>query len=1075
MSFVHLHVHTEYSLLDGMARANDLVKRAKELNMPAVAITDHGALYGAFKFFIKAKDAGIKPIIGVETYKTKNSRHDKQSNVDRDQYHLVLLAKNLEGYQNLLKIVSIAHLEGFYYKPRIDFEVLEKHHEGIIALSGCMNGEISSLILNNQYKQSEKILEKYLSIFGEDFYIELQRHPNIDRLELLNKELVKLSRKYGVPLVATNDVHYMNSEDAYAQEILLCIQTQRVILEKNRPLSMIDVPDFYFKTPEEMQVQFADLPEAIENTVKIAEKCNVEIPHGSLILPQFPLELGRNPEEYLRELVQKKKSRVQNFPQEEVDKRLEYELGIITGKRYENYFLIVQDFVNWAKEQEIAVGPGRGSAAGSLVSYVLEITDINPLEYSLPFERFLNPERPSPPDIDIDFADIRRDEVLAYVRRKYGDDRVAQIITFGTMESRMAVRDVARALGHSYSQGDRIAKMIPPPKQGFHLTLAKAIEETPPLKLAYNSEPETRKILEIALKLEGLPRHSSVHAAGVVIADKPLTEYVPLQRDNKEGRIITQYDMYSLDLNSVPEKALGLMKMDLLGLRNLTILEQAVKYVHETTGKRINIHEIPMDDKKSYELVGRGETIGIFQLESAGMKRLSKDILPTKISDIVAMVALYRPGPMDLIPTFIESKNNSKKIRYLHNDLKPILEETYGVPVYQEQVMAIAHDLAGYTMGEADNLRRAMGKKKKELMRKEKEKFMKGAVTKGYTKSLSESVFNFIEKFASYGFNKPHAASYALIAYWTAYMKANYPVEFMTALLSAELQGMAGPMREQKMAQAIEECRRMNITVFPPDINKSHFSFSIEGNSIRFGLSAIKNVGQAAIESILEAREQGVFNGFSDFLFRVDLRRVNKKTIESLIKTGGFEHFANRATLLSNYPTLVKEIADKKTDEEKGQFALFGGDDSQKTLKDNLHQVPELDEDELCNMEKEVIGFLISKNPLAQFKNILDAKVNKKIGELQQSDTNKTYILGGIISGKKLLKTKKDNAEMAFINLFDETGSVEVILFPRIFEKFKDIIAINNAVLIKGKITDRDGRISVILDNAVKLNGLMLK
>lgn len=1038
--------------------------------MPAVAITDHGALYGAFKFFIAAKEIGVKPIIGVEVYKAKNSRHDKQTGENRDQYHLVLLAKNLEGYKNLLKIVSIAHLEGYYYKPRVDFELLEKYKNGIIALSGCMNGEVPSLLLENQQKTAEKLLEKYLSLFGSDFYLEIQRHPNIDRLEQLNKSLVALSRRYGVPLVATNDVHYLSPGDAYAQEILLCIQTQRAIFEKNRPLSMIDVPDFYFKSPEEMKGQFLDLPDAIENTLKIAKQCNVEIPYGKLILPQFPLMEGETPKQYLRDLVYSRISRVSNYPQDEVKERIDYELGIISQKGYDNYFLIVQDFVNWAKDQDIAVGPGRGSAAGSLVSYILGITDINPLEYSLPFERFLNPERPSPPDIDIDFADIRRDEVLQYVRDKFGEEKVAQIITFGTMESRSAIRDVVRALGMSYAQGDRIAKMVPPPKQGFHLSLAKAIEETPALKLAYNSEAETKKVLDVAMKLEGIPRHSSVHAAGVVIADRDLTEYVPLQREVKEGKIITQFDMYSLDLN-IDERALGLMKMDFLGLRNLTILEEAVKYAERTTGKKINIHEIPMDDKKAYELIGRGETIGVFQLESGGMRRLAKDIEPNKISDIVAMVALYRPGPMDLIPSFIEAKRNTKKIRYLHKDLKPILEETYGVPVYQEQVMAIAHDFAGYTMGEADNLRRAMGKKKKELMQKEKQKFIRGAVEKGYSKSISEQIFNFIEKFASYGFNKPHSACYGLIAYWTAYMKANVPVEFMTALLTAELQGVAGPQREQKMAQAIEECKRMEITIYPPDINKSIHDFSIEGRGIRFGLSAIKNVGQAAIESILEAREKKTFTSFTDFLTRVDLRRVNKKTIESLVKAGAFDQFANRATLLSNYPTLVKEVGDKKVDDEKGQFALFATQESDTDIKDSLNIVPEFTEDELCNMEREVIGFLISKNPFTQYKTILDAKVTKKIGDLQHDDANKIYILGGVISGKKTIKTKKDNAEMAFVNIFDETGTIEVIMFPKTYAKLKNVIAINNVVLMKGRITDREGRMSLILENAANLNG----
>jgi len=1068
MSFVHLHVHTEYSLLDGMCRINDLIQKAKDYNMPAVAITDHGSLYGAFKFWSKAKSLGIKPIIGVEAYKAKRSRLDKQPAVERDQYHLVLLAKDLTGYKNLLKLTSIAHIEGLYYKPRIDFEILKKYHEGLIALSGCLNGEIASLISDNQIKEAEKCLEQYLDIFGRDFYIEIQRHPQIEDLPKINNELVKLSRKYGVPLVATNDVHYLNADDAYAQEILLCIQTQRAIFEKNRPLSMIDVSDYYFKSVEEMKGAFLDLPEAIDNTLQIAENCNLEIPHGKLILPQYNVPKGYTAKQYLRKLTYDNKERVKNFPEEVVKKRLDYELEIISQKGYDNYFLFVYDFVNWAKKQKIAVGPGRGSAAGSLVSYVLNITDINPLEHNLPFERFLNPERPSPPDIDLDFADLRRDEVLQYMRSQYGEDKVAQVITFGTLESRMAVRDVARALGMSYSQGDRIAKMIPPPRQGFHQKLKTSIELSPMLKMAYNTEPDVKKVIDIAEKVEGLPRHASVHAAAVVIADKPLTEYVPLQKETKEGRIITQYDMYSLDLNVSPD-AIGLVKMDILGLRNLTILENAICYVKENKNIDINIYDLPKDDKKTFSLIGNGETIGVFQLESPGMRRLAKELKPSKISDITAMVSLYRPGPMDLIPAFIDGKKNPKKIKYLHPDLKPVFEETYGVLVYQEQVLEIAHRLAGYSLGEADILRRAMGKKKKEIMAKEKKKFIEGTTKKGYTKKLAENIFKFIEKFAAYGFNKSHAASYALIAYWTAYMKANYPVEFMTALLSAELQGVAGPMREIKMAQAFEECRRMNITVLPPDINKSEFSFSIEEGTIRFGLSAIKNVGQAAIESILEARKEKPFFGFKDFLYRVDLRKVNKKTVESLIKAGAFSHFGNKATLLTVYPAVVKEITDLKKDYEKGQFGLFNQNVVSDNLKDNFKLVEEFSEEELYSMEREVIGFLIGKNPLLKFSDIIKKRANKKIGDIGDNDVTNSLIIAGIISGKKILKTKKNNSEMCFLNLFDETGSIEIVVFPKTFAKLKDILQINKALLLKGKVNDREGRLSIILDNAVDL------
>jgi len=1073
MSFVHLHLHTGYSLLDGMCRIEDVIEKAKSFNMPAVAITDHGSLYGAFKFYVKAVESGIKPIVGVEVYQAKNSRLDKENNSDPEYYHLTLLAKNLVGYKNLLKLVTEANLTGFYYKPRIDFELLEKYHQGLIVLSGCLNGKIPSLIKESQIDQAKKNLERYLKIFKDDFYLEIQRHPKSLELDNVNNQLIKLSRSYGVPLVATNDVHYLDEEDAYAQEILLCIQTQRTIIEKNRPMSMIDIPDYYFKSPSEMKGLFLDLPEAIENTLKIAEKCSLEIPMGKWILPDFKTPNDESVENFLKKLVEERRVRVGSYDQKIVDNRIDYELKIITSKGYATYFLIVQDFVNWSKKQGIAVGPGRGSVAGSLVAYILGITDINPLDYNLPFERFLNPERPTPPDIDIDFADTRRDEVLGYVTNKYGEDKVAQIITFGSMEARLAVRDVARALGLSYSQGDRIAKMIPFGKQGFSMTIAAALEESAQLKFAYQTEPEVKKVLDIARRLEGLPRHASVHAAGVVISDKPMIEYVPLQRDSKEGKIITQYDMYCLDLNAVSnQKAVGLLKVDFLGLRNLTIIEEALKYVKKITGKKIDIHTVPLDDKKTYDLISQGNNVGVFQLESGGMRRLAKDLQPTKMSDITAMVALYRPGPMDLIPLFLEGKKNAKKIKYLHPDLKPILEETYGVLVYQEQVMEIAHSLAGYSMSQADNLRMAMGKKKKDLMKKEKEKFFKGCLAKGYKKSLVESIWNFMEKFAAYGFNKPHSASYALIAYWTAYIKANYPVEFMTALLSAELQGVAGPQREIKMSQAIEECRRMEIEVLPPDINRSEFNFTIEGGSIRFGLSAIKNVGQAAIEAILEARKTGPFSSFHDFLSRTDLRRVNKKTVESLIKAGAFSKFGNKATLLLHYPSLVLEVQSFKNKVEKGQFDLFEDISATKVREDNFKLIPEFSEEELFNMEREVIGFLIGKNPLNKFSSIIDKKVTKKIGDITVDDSDKPVILAGIVSGKKALKTRKDNHEMAVIQVFDETGNIEVAVFPKLYAKLKSILMINKIIMFKGKVNDRDGRLGVIMENAVDLEAI---
>ncbi len=1071
MSFVHLHVHTEFSLLDGMCRVTKLIDKAKEQGMTSIALTDHGSMYGAFKFFIAAKNAGIKPIIGCELYKANGDRRSKPENGERANYHLLTLVKNLKGYQNLLELVTKANLEGFYYKPRVDWELLEKHSEGLIVTTSCLAGEIPQLILKDNIAKAEETLKIYHKLFKDDFYIELQRHPGVDELDKVNDVLIKFSRKYGIPLIATNDVHYLEKEDAYAQEILLCIQTQRAIFEKNRPLSMIDVPDYYFKTEEEMRTLFHDYPEAIDNTVKLSEKCNLEIPYGKLILPNIDLPAGHTNESYLREVVYQQSNRVKGFTSEDVSKRLDYELEIINNKGYAPYFLFVQDIVNWAKNSGIAVGPGRGSAAGSLVSYVLKITDINPLEYNLPFERFLNPERPTPPDIDIDFSDKRRDEVIRYIAEKYGAENVAQVITFGTMEAKMAVRDVARALGYSYAQGDRVSKMIPTGKQGKKVSISQALEESPPLKQAYLAEEDVKKIIDIAKKVESLPRHYSVHASAVVIGDKPLTNYVPLQRDNKDNGIITQYDMYSLDLNAVQDdQAVGLIKADILGLRNLSILEEAIEYVKIFTGNTIDIHEVPLDDKLTYDLMGRGETIGVFQLESGGMRRLAKEIKPSRLSDITAMVALYRPGPMDLIPTFIRGKKDEKTVKYLHKDLKPLLAETYGILVYQEQVMDMAVKLAGFSMSQADLLRMAVGKKKIKLMEKGRKDFIAGMVHKGYTAKLAEQIFGFIEKFASYGFNKSHAASYALIAYWTAYMKANHPVEFMTALMTAELQGVAGPLREVKMTQALEEAKRMHIEILPPDINKSLLKFSIEGRSIRFGLSAIKNVGSAAIESIISERDKAQeFKCFKDFLHKVDLRKVNKKTIESLIKSGAFAKFANKATLLTNYPTAALEISKIKNQKDSGQFNLFDTASTSFT-SDNFKTIDECPEEELIAFEKEVIGFLINRNSLTKHQIVIDKKVTKKIIDIEHADIDKTHILAGSISSIKVVKTKKNNEDMAFIQINDDTGTIEVIAFPKTYQRIKSMCVINTVLLFKGKIAEREGEFSIILEKAVNLD-----
>jgi DNA polymerase-3 subunit alpha len=1068
MAFTHLHVHSEYSLLDGLAKLDNLLDRAKELGMTSIALTDHGAMYGAFQFYMKAKERGIKPIIGVEAYKSKGSRNDK-SEQDRDRHHQLLLAKNYTGYKNLLKLVTKANLEGFYYKPRVDFELLEQYSEGVIATTTCLNGEIPSLLANDQFQEAEEILKKYISIFKDNFYVELQRIPGVDILEKVNKDLIKLARKYGLSLIATNDVHYLLKEDAYAHEVLLCIQTLHTIYEADRPMTMLDTPEFYLKSEAEMRDLFRDIPEAIDNTQKIADMCEIEIPHGKIITPIFDTPAGVTAEEFLHNLI------YERFPVKfkeltpEIKERIEYEFEIIKKKGYITYFLVVQDFINWAKQHGIAVGPGRGSGAGSLVAYILNITAINPLDYNLPFERFLNPDRPSPPDFDVDFADTRRDEVLAYVTEKYGSEKVAQIITFGRMEARLAVRDVARALGLSYSQGDRLAKMIPQGKQGFPMHIDRAIEENPTLKMAYQTEEETKRVIDVAKKLEGVARHSSVHAAGVIISDKDLSEYVPLQRESKGDRIITQYDMYSLDLNAASDnKAVGLMKYDFLGLRNLTILENAIAEVKITRGETVNLDTISLKDKKTFELIASGHTVGVFQLESQGMRKLAKDLKADKIEDISAMVALYRPGPMDLIPTFLEGKKHPTKIKYLHPDLKKVLGETYGILVYQEQVMDIAHMLAGYTKSQADILRMAVGKKKKYLMKKEHEKFLEGMSKNGYTKTVAEKLFGFIEKFAGYGFNKSHSACYALIAYWTAYMKANYTEEFMSALLTAELQGSAGSIREVKMIQAIDDCRALNIEVLPPNINKSNAEFKIEKGCIRFGLSAIKNVGSAAIDSIISGRKDSDFKGLKDFLMRVDLRKVNKKTVESLIKAGAFDAFGDRGQLANYYPKVVEEVGRSKTEFTEGQFGLFTVHTDAPV--DELPEIPKATNIELIEMEKEVLGFAINKNPLEQYEAIINKKTNKKIGEITVDDIDQSYIIAGSVSRIKKVTTKKNNSEMAFVTIFDETGSIEIIVFPKLYKTTQAMWTANTPVLLKGKVDEKEDSLYIIADNAVDLN-----
>ena len=802
--FVHLHNHSEFSLLDGLSKIDPMVKRAKDLGMKAIAITDHGNMYGTIKFYTKCLEEGIKPIIGCEIYLSRRSRHDKEAGVDTDSNHLILLAKNNTGYKNLMKIISISNLEGYYYRPRTDMELLKEYHEGLICLSACLNGYVSEPLMQNQEETAKKRAQALSEIFGKDnFYLEIQKHLNVKGQDELNEKLIALSKKLGIPLVATNDNHYIRDSDAQAQEILLCIQTQTTIDTKDRKLTMIDSPDFYVKSQEEMKGLFIQIPEAIQNTVKIAEMCNVDITLGKWIMPIFDVPDNKTAADYIKEKVEiGLKKRYENVT-DEIRKRSEYELSVILKKGYETYILIVADFVEWAKSHGITVGPGRGSNAGSIVSYALEISDVDPLYFKLPFERFLNPMRPSPPDIDLDFADNRRDEVIEYVTQKYGRDKVAQIITFGTMEARGSVRDTGRALGMPYSGPDRIAKMIPMGWQGHAMTIDLALEQSQELNIAYQTESETKKLLDLAKKLEGVARHASMHAAGVVIADKPLTEYTPLQKETNGEKIITQYDMYT-----VGEDGVGLLKIDFLGLRNLTIIQEALRFIKVNQGKTVDLSTVPFDDKKTYELLSSGETTGIFQLESSGMRRYIKDLKPTTIFDLQAMVALYRPGPMANIPEFVRRKHNPSLIKYPDPRLKEILKESYGVITFQDDVLLTAIEIAGYSWLEADKLRKAIGKKIQSEMKKQHDKFVSGCIEHGMKKEKAESIWILFEPFAGYGFNKAHAAGYATIAFRTAYLKAHFPVEFMTALLTAESRGTTGPVKNEKIAQAVSECMR---------------------------------------------------------------------------------------------------------------------------------------------------------------------------------------------------------------------------------------------------------------------------
>ena len=1046
MKFTHLHTHSHYSLLDGLAKIDDLVARAGELGMDSLALTDHGVMYGAVEFYQKAKAKNIKPIIGMEAYVAINSRHDKNPAVDNKRYHLLLLAKNETGYKNLIKLTTLAHLEGFYYKPRVDKEILKKYSEGIIASSACMAGEIPRMILAGKLDKAEKAINEFQEIFGKDnFYLELQDHSSLEGQDEINEALIKLSKKTGALLIAANDIHYINKEDDKAQDILLCIQMNRTVNEKDR-LSMVG-EDYSMKSPETMIEHFKHIPEAIDNTQKIVSECNVELELGKILLPHFDVPNDLSSSDYLKKLCLNGIAKRYGKTNEAIEKRLKFELDTINQMGFSSYFLIVQDFVNWAKSQNIVVGPGRGSAAGSIVSYLIGVTDVDPLKYNLLFERFLNPDRISMPDIDLDFADHRRDEVLKYVSQKYGDDHVAQIITFGTMAARAAVRDTGRALGLPYSFCDKVSKAIP-----MFTKLSEALENVQEFKDLYNGDPAVKNLVENALKLEGVARHSSTHACGVVISKEKLENYTPCQYPPQDtSAIVTQYEMHNIE-------DLGLLKMDFLGLKNLTIIENALKIISKTKGDKIELEKIPFDDEKSLKLFQEGKTTGVFQFESSGMKRYLKKLKPTDFEDVVAMVALYRPGPLNsgMVDEFIDRKHGKKRISYKHPIMENALKNTYGVIVYQEQVMQLSKDMAGFTGGQADTLRKAMGKKIAELMAKMKKEFIEGCLKNKISEKIAKETFTDMEKFAEYGFNRSHAVCYALIGYQTAYLKAHYPAEFMAALLTADRENI------DRIAIEVDECRQMGIEVLPPDVNMSFVDFGVVNENgkdeIRFGLAAIKNVGRNIVEIIVEERKaNGKFSGIEDFVLRVESRDLNKKSVESLIKAGALDSFGERNELLTNVEKILVFAKERQKAKSNGQFSLFESSDSadDSINKLQLIAVEPIDKTEKMAWEKELLGLYVSDHPLKEYSVFL-RNTSKIISEITNDDVNQIITVGGIITKIQKIITRAGKS-MIFANLEDLTGKIEVLVFPKLLESNSEIWEEGNIVCVKGKVSDKDG------------------
>jgi len=1068
--FTHLHVHSHYSLLDGLGKIKPMLQQAKELGMDSLALTDHGAMYGAIDFLQAAEEVGMRPILGVEAYLAPLGHTQKRGKIDANPCHITLLAQNKAGYHNLIKLTTAAHLQGYYYKPRIDYDLLAAHSEGLIILSGCLNSALSRAIVEGQREKAEKILTWHLDVFGrERFYLEVQHHPTLTEQTKVNEALFRYSKTFKLGLVATADSHYIHAEDAEAHDVLLCVQTGRQVQEKDRMCMLGE--DFSLKSPTEMKQLWREHPEAIDNTQKIAEACHFELEFGVNRLPRYPLPSGVTPEQHLRSQCEAKlATRYEPEVLRAARERLEYELSIISKTGFAPYFLIVADFVNEAKRRGILVGPGRGSAAGSIVSYLTGITGLDPLHYNLLFERFLNPDRVSMPDIDLDFADDRRDEIIEYVRDKYGHDHVAQIITFGTMAARAAVRDAGRALGYPYAFCDTIAKAIPP-----FMNFEQALKESAELQAHYEGDGQAKRLIDTAKKLEGVCRHASTHAAGVVITDEPLTNHVPLQLTSttKGARdtIVTQYSMNHVE-------ALGLLKMDFLGLKNLTIIQDTLQRIAAREGRHtLDITALPLDDAATYTLLQEGSTIGVFQLESAGMRRWLRELAPTEFEDIISILALYRPGPMDSIPDFVAAKHGRKKITYLHPLLKPILEKTYGVIVTQDQVLQIARDFAGFTYGEADILRKAVGKKIKKLLLEQRKKFIAGAIdTKGIEKARATQVWDFIEPFARYGFNRAHAACYAMIAYQTAYLKANFPAEFMAALLTSDEGNV------ERQAIEVAEAVRSNLRVLPPDINESGEDFTVvmhEGHSaIRFGLSAIKNVGHQAVAAVIGEREQrGAYVDLFDLFRRIHASGFNRKAVESLARAGAFDSLAERALILANAEALLTFSRNLHKQTEPGQVGLFGqaAGPALPAARVTLREVPAASKDERLAWEKELLGLYVSEHPLQELGQEL-ADIATPIADVvalkQRTSSGKVRVAGIVTRLTKI--TTKSGQPMLFVQLEDLTGKIETLVFPALLTKTSEHWADGKRVLIEGSLSDKDGEAKVLADNVWPLTAQTL-